>query len=43
MKVLLINPEAQSIEAIDISNLDDIIKLIGFDTAIADEIRPDGD
>ena len=43
MKVLLINPEAQSIGAIDISNLDDIIKLIGFDTAIADEIGPDGD
>lgn len=43
MKALLINPEAQSIETIDISSRDDIIKLVGFDSIIADEVGPDGD
>jgi len=43
MKAFLINPEEQSIEAIELNNHDDIIKLIGFDSIIADEIGPDGD
>lgn len=41
MKAFLINPEEQSIEAIDITSHDDIKKLIGFDTIIADEIGSD--
>lgn len=43
MKALLINPEEQSIKEIDITNRDDIVKIIGFDTVIADEVGPDGD
>lgn len=38
MKAYLINPEEQSIEVIEINSHDDIIKLIGFDTVISDEI-----
>ena len=43
MKALLITPETQSIEAIDITGLDDIKKLIGYDTVTSDEIGPEGD
>ena len=43
MKALLITPEEQSIESIDISSRDDIVKIIGYDSIIADEIGPDGD
>jgi len=41
MKAYLINPEEQSIEAIEINSHDDIIKFIGFDTVISDEIGSD--
>jgi hypothetical protein len=43
MKALLISPDDQSIEAIDIADQDDIVKLIGFDTITSDEIGPEGD
>jgi hypothetical protein len=43
MRALLIDPDKQSIESIDISGIEDIAKLIGFDTIISDEIGPDGD
>ena len=43
MKALLITPDSQSIEEIDIAGLDDIVQRIGFDTVISDEIGPDGD
>ena len=43
MKALLINPEQQSIEAIEIASRDDIVKIIGYDSVIADEIGPDSD
>ncbi len=43
MKALLINPEEQAIEAIDIDGHDNIVKLIGFDTIASDEIGPEGD
>ncbi|MEA2078649.1 MAG: hypothetical protein U9P00_02100 [Pseudomonadota bacterium] len=43
MKALLITPDTQSIEVIDITGHDDIVKLIGFDTVSSDEIGPDGD
>jgi len=43
MKALLINPEAQTIESIDIATIDDIKKYIGFDTIISDGIGPQGD
>ncbi len=42
MKALLIKPD-QTIEAIDIASHDDIVKLIGFDTVISDEVGNDGD
>lgn len=41
MKAFLINPETQSMEAIEINSHDDIKKLIGFDTIISDEIGSD--
>jgi hypothetical protein len=43
MKALLIDPEAQAIKETEIGGLDDIVKLIGYDTVISDEIGPDGD
>ncbi len=43
MKALLVNPETQSIEEIDISDHQDIARLIGHDTIISDEIGPEGD
>jgi len=43
MKALLINPESKTIEPIEISEPDDIVKLIGYDTIISDEIGPQGD
>ena len=43
MKALLLIPDAQSIEAIDITSVDDIIKLIGFDSVTSDQIGPEGD
>lgn len=43
MKALLITPDTQSIEVVDISGHDDIIRLIGFDTITSDEIGPEGD
>jgi len=43
MKALLIKPAEENIESIKIDNKDDIVKLIGFDTLIADEIANNGD
>lgn len=43
MKALLITPEKQSIEEIDIDGYDDIVSIIGYDTVTADEIGDDGD
>lgn len=43
MKAILITPDNETIEAIDVSSLDDIIKVIGYDTITSDEIGPQGD
>ena len=43
MKALLITPDSKSIEVLEITNHDDIVKLIGFDTITSDEIGPEGD
>lgn len=43
MKALKITPNEQSVEEIDIGGLDDIVKLIGYETVTFDEIRPEGD
>ncbi len=43
MKALLITPASQLIEQVDISGLDDIKTMIGFDTVDSDEIGPEGD
>jgi hypothetical protein len=43
MKALLISPDTQSIETVDISGQDDITDMIGFDTITSDEIGPQGD
>lgn len=43
MKALLITPDNQKIEAIEINSHDDIVKLIGYDTITSDEIGPEGD
>jgi hypothetical protein len=43
MKALLINPVAQTIEAIDIDGRDDLARLIGYDTLESDAVGTDGD
>jgi hypothetical protein len=43
MKALLISPETQSIEAVEVAGLDDIKALIGFDTLESDKVGGEGD
>ncbi|WP_017941619.1 MULTISPECIES: hypothetical protein [unclassified Thioalkalivibrio] len=43
MKALLIDPEQQTIEAVDVEGREDIARLIGYETLESDEIGPDGD
>jgi hypothetical protein len=43
MKAILIDPEHRSIEAIDISGHDDIVRLIGYDTLESDAVGTAGD
>lgn len=43
MKALLINPENQSLEVIEIASLDDIKSAIGFDTLESDAVGDQGD
>lgn len=43
MKAILITPETQTINEVEISGHDDIVKLIGFETITSDEIGPAGD
>lgn len=43
MQALLIKPDVQTIESVEINDLDDIKQLIGYDTIISDEIGPQGD
>ena len=43
MKALLIDPENQSIEQIEIAGMDDIKTLIGFDTIESDAVGDEGD
>lgn len=43
MKALLINPVAQTIEAIDIGSRADIARLVGYDTLESDAVGTDGD
>ena len=43
MKALLISPETQQIEQIEIAGVDDITALIGFDTLESDSIGAQGD
>lgn len=43
MRALLIDAESQSIEEVDITGLDDISGLVGFDTIESDAIGTQGD
>jgi hypothetical protein len=43
MKALLITPDDQTIEDIEISGMDDIKRLIGYDTIESDAIGNEGD
>ncbi len=43
MKALLIDPEKQSLEPIEIQGRDDIAKLIGYDTLESDAVGSAGD
>ena len=43
MKALLINPIDKSLQPTEVDNKDDIIKLIGYDTVIADDVGSNGD
>lgn len=43
MKALLIDPQTQTIEAIEIEDMTDIRRIIGFDTIESDAVGSDGD
>ena len=43
MKAYLITPASQSIDEVDVSDLDNIKQLIGYDTLESDEISSQGD
>jgi hypothetical protein len=43
MKALLIDPESQSIEPIDVASREEIIKIIGYDTIETDAVGDQGD
>ena len=43
MKAYLITPETQSIEVVDVTSLDDIKTLIGFETLESDAVGSGGD
>ncbi|WP_018954909.1 hypothetical protein [Thioalkalivibrio sulfidiphilus] len=43
MKALLITPETQSIEEIQISGKEDIVRLVGYETLESDEVGDQGD
>lgn len=43
MRALLIDPESRSIENVEVAGLEDIARLIGYDTLESDEIGPEGD
>jgi hypothetical protein len=43
MKALLIDPERRSIEAIEIENRDDIVRIVGYDTLESDTVGDAGD
>lgn len=43
MKALLIDPESQTVEAIEIAGKEDIVRLIGYDTIESDAVGKAGD
>lgn len=43
MKALLISAETQAIEAVDVENIDDIVRLVGFSTLESDEVGGQGE
>jgi hypothetical protein len=43
MKAYLITPESQSIDIVDVASVDDIKRLIGFETVESDAIGTQGD
>jgi len=43
MKALLITPENQSIEEVQITGREDIVRLVGYDTLESDEVGDQGD
>ena len=43
MKAILINPESRSIDAINFGALDDLVRLIGYDTLESDAVGTTGD
>lgn len=43
MRALLIDPEKQTIEAIDIAGMDGIVRVVGFDSIASDAIGEQGD
>ena len=43
MKAFLITPDTQSVDEVEVADLDNIRALIGFETLESDAIGPDGD
>ena len=43
MKAYLITPAAQSVEVVDVANLEDVKTIVGFDTLASDAVGAAGD
>lgn len=43
MKALLINPQTQTIDTVEIDSIDDIVRQVGYDTIESDAIGSEGD
>jgi hypothetical protein len=43
MKAILIDPQARSIEGVNVSGKEDLVKFVGYDTLISDQLDTDGD
>ena len=43
MKAYLIDAENQTVDSIDVKNMDDIVRLVGYETIESDEVGSSGD
>ncbi len=43
MKAVKVSPQQRTVEAVDVSTMDDIIELVGYETIESDEVGDNGD